>query len=327
MNPQGTAGSLLAVTGANGFVGSALFRELRARSRLVRPIVRSQSGVASGQEHHVAGLGSDTDWEAALERVACVIHCAARVHVMRESAGDPLAAFRAVNVDGTRRLAEQAAAVGVRRLVYVSSIKVNGEATKPGRPFSAAEAPAPLDAYGVSKWEAEQALGEVSAQTGLEVVIVRPPLVYGPLAKGNFARLVACVRRGIPFPLAAVDNRRSLVGIDNLVDLLIRCAEHPLPGLHTFLVSDGEDLSTPGLIRHLGIATGRPARLFAFPPRVLRAGARVVGCGAEIDRLIGSLQVDISHTRQTLNWQPPVGVAEGLARAAKRAGAAPAFQP
>jgi nucleoside-diphosphate-sugar epimerase len=244
---------------------------------------------------------------------------------MRELAGDPLAAFRAVNVAGTRRLAEQAAAMGVRRLVYVSSIKVNGEATKPGRPFSAAEAPAPLDAYGVSKWEAEQALWEVSRQTGLEVVVVRPPLVYGPMAKGNFARLLQCVRRGIPLPLGAVDNRRSLVGIDNLVDFLIRGAEHPAASGQTFLVSDGNDLSTPGLIRLMGRATGRPARLFNFPPGLLRTGARFAGLGAEFGRLIGFLQVDIAHSRRVLDWHPPVSVEEGLVRAAQRAEAVPAL--
>ena len=262
----------------------------------------------------VGDIGADTNWSAAIAGVDCVIHCAARAHVMHETAGDALAAYRAVNVDGSRRLAEQAAAAGVRRLVYLSSIKVNGEQTALGAPFSFLDTPAPEDAYGISKWEAEQALWDVSAQTGLEVVVVRPPLVYGPGVKGNLARLLKLVRSGVPLPLGAVQNKRSLIGLDNLVDLLIRCVYHPAAAGQTFLVSDGEDLSTPDLLRHMAAAMGRSARLVPVPVPLLRLAGSALGKRAEIDRLVGSLQINSSHTRQVLGWTPPVSIQEGIRR-------------
>ena len=314
MNPQGTAGSLLAVTGANGFVGSALCRELRARSRLVRPIVRSQTGVASGQEHHVAGLGRDTDWEAALEGVACVIHCAARVHVMQDTAIDPLTAFRTVNVDGTLNLARQAAAAGVKRFAFISSVKVNGESTESGHAFTEADAPNPQDAYGQSKHEAEQGLRQLSADTGMEVVIIRPPLVYGPGVKANFAALMRAVQRVWPLPLGAVHNQRSLVALDNLVDFIVTCLVNPAAANETFLVSDGEDLSTPDLIRRMASAMNRPARLLPVPVWAVQAGASLLGKGDAVQRLCGNLQVDISKSRTLLGWNPPISADEGLRR-------------
>jgi nucleoside-diphosphate-sugar epimerase len=302
----------VAITGANGFVGRGLVSALAARGQTVRPLVRSATtGTALG----VGDIGANTDWSAALAGVECVIHAAARVHVRAETAADPLVAFRAVNVAGTRRLAEHAAAAGVRRLVFVSSVKVNGERTAPRTPFVASDPPAPVDAYGLSKWEAEQALHRVAETTGLEVVVVRPPLVYGPGVGANFLQLLGLVERGWPLPLGAVENRRSLVALDNLVDLLIRCIDHPAAAGRTFLVSDDRDLSTPELIRGLAAALGRKACLLPVPQSLLRMGARFAGRAAEGERLLGSLQVDITATRDALAWTPPISVEEGLRRA------------
>jgi nucleoside-diphosphate-sugar epimerase len=309
--------SIVSVTGANGLVGAALCSKLNVSGFEVRGVVRlSHLATLASVTEHVAALNLEaaTEWASALAGVSCVIHCAARTHVMHETAGDALAAYRAVNVDGSLRLAEQAAAAGVRRLVYLSSVKVNGEQTALGAPFLLSNRPAPEDAYGISKWEAEQALWDVSARTGLEVVVVRLPLVYGPGVKGNLARLLKLVRSGVPLPLGAVKNRRSLIGLDNLVDLLIRCVDHPAAAGQTFLVSDGEDLSTPDLIRHMAAAMGRSARLFPMPVSLLRLAGSALGKRAEIDRLVGSLQIDSSHTRRVLGWTPPVSVQEGIRR-------------
>ncbi|AOF87746.1 3-beta hydroxysteroid dehydrogenase/isomerase family protein [Hydrogenophaga sp. RAC07] len=251
-----------------------------------------------------------------------VLHLAARVHVMDDPSADPLTAFRQTNTAGTLHLARQAAAVGVRRFVFVSSIKVNGECTAAGQPFTATDAPAPQDPYGISKMEAEQGLRQIAAETGMEVVIIRPPLVYGPGVKANFASLMRAVQRGIPLPLASVThNRRSFVALDNLVDVLITCVDHPAAANQTFLVSDGEDLSTTDLLRRLGHAMNKPARLFPVPPSLLQFGANLLGKGDMAQRLLGNLQVDIDHTRNTLNWTPPLSVDEGLRRAV--AGLAP----
>lgn len=307
---------LFAVTGAAGFVGRAVVATLRSRGVAVRPLVRHAMG---GDTVPIGEIGSNTDWSRALEGVTHVIHAAARAHVMQEEARDPLKAYREVNLHGTRRLAEQAATAGVHRLVFVSSVKVNGERTRAGCPFSARDCPAPEDAYGISKHEAEQALLEIGACTALKVAIVRPPLVYGPGVKGNFARLIRWVRTGIPLPLAAVHNRRSLVALDNIVDLLICCAMHSRATGQVFLAGDGADLSTPELLGRIARAMNRRARLFPVPPSVLSAVARLVGRGAEVDRLIGSLQVDISHAYETLGWRPPVGIDECLAKTVSRA--------
>ena len=304
---------MILVTGANGFVGRGLCAELAARGRPFRTAGRDLPE-PNPQAFAVGDIHADTDWEVALAGAEAVIHCVARVHVMQDSAADPLTAFRTVNLEGTRRLAEVAAAVGVRRLVFLSSIKVNGESTAPGAPFRASDSPRPSDAYAVSKWEAEQALHAVASRTGLEVVVVRPPLVYGPGVRANFERLMRLVARGAPIPLGKVDNQRSMVGLDNLVDLLIRCVDHPAAAGQTFLVSDGRDLSTPEWIRMLAAVMGRPARLLPVPPALLRLGGRLTGRGAEVERLIGSLQLDIESTCETLDWSPPVSVEEGLSR-------------
>ena len=233
---------------------------------------------------------------------------------MDDSAVDPPSEFRNVNVDGTCALARQAAEAGVRRFIFISSIKVNGESTSLGLPYRAEDTPAPLDFYGISKFEAEQCLSKVAAETGMEVVIIRPPLVYGPRVKGNFAGMIKLVEKRIPLPLGAIHNKRSIVGIDNLVDLIIRCIDHPAAANQVFLAGDGEDLSTTELLRAVGKAMGKPARLIPVPAGLLQFGATLLGKKAMAQRLLGSLQVDISKTCELLDWKPPYTVEEGLRR-------------
>jgi len=309
------------VTGANGFVGQAVLLRLNGMSGVtaIGSVRRAAMFADAGAPIATVGeLSAQTDWSGALAGVQAVVHTAARVHVMQEAAVDPLAEFRRVNVQGTLNLARQAAAAGVRRFVFVSSIKVNGEATQPGSRFTADDVPAPLDAYGVSKMEAEQGLLALSAQTGMEVVIIRPPLVYGPGVKANFAAMMRWLRRGVPLPLGAIHNRRSLVALDNLVDLIVLCLTHPTAANRTFLVSDGEDVSTTQLLRRMGQTLGRPPRLIPVPASILKLAAAMVGKSDVAHRLCGSLQVDISKTRQLLGWTPPLSLDEGLKRAAER---------
>lgn len=301
------------VTGASGFVGKALCLEASKRGYAVRGAVRSSAFADDSIERcMVGGIDANTDWQEALRGVEVVVHLAARVHVMQETAADPLDAFRGVNVQGTLSLARQAAANGVRRLVYVSSIKVNGEETLDGRRYTEADQPMPQDPYGVSKWEAEQALTRIGAETGLEVVIVRPPLVYGPEVKGNFLQLLRMLAKGLPFPLASVDNQRSLLYVGNMVDAILLCATHPLAAGKTFLLSDGEDLSSPALLRLLAQAMGRPARLFACPTGLIMFAATLIGKRGHAQRLLGSLQIDSDKIRQHLGWQPPYTVQQGM---------------
>jgi nucleoside-diphosphate-sugar epimerase len=304
------------VTGASGFVGSALCRALIGRCQ-VRGAVRKpgESSSLDGIELVPGSLSADFDWTDALVGVSVVVHCAARVHVMYEESSDPLAEFRRVNVDGTLRLAKQAAAAGVKRFVFLSSIKVNGEQTQFGEPFTADQQPNPGDPYGVSKMEAEEGLNALRRKTGMEVVIIRPPLVYGPGVKANFLTMMHWLRRGIPLPLGAVTgNKRSLVALDNLVDLIILCLEHPAAANQTFLVSDGESLSTAALLRRMGSVLGRPARLIPVPLSLLKLGATLLGKPEVAQRLCGSLEVDISKARELLDWVPPISVDEGLRR-------------
>ncbi|MCY1297327.1 N-acetyl-alpha-D-glucosaminyl-diphospho-ditrans,octacis-undecaprenol 4-epimerase [compost metagenome] len=245
-----------------------------------------------------------------------MIHCAARVHVMNDTEADPLAAFRRANVEGTLTLARQARDAGVRRFIFVSSIKVNGESTEPGNPFTADQIPAPVDPYGVSKQEAEQGLRAIAEDSGMEVVIVRPTLVYGPGVKANFLSMMRWLNRGVPLPFGAIHNRRSLVSLYNLVDLIVTCIHHPAAANQTFLVSDGEDVSTTELLRRIGKALGRPARLLPVPSAMLEMGATALGKRALSQRLCGSLQVDINKTRELLGWTPPVSLEEALKRTA-----------
>lgn len=263
-------------------------------------------------------MGAESGWAPLLTRADVVVHAAARTHVMQDHAVDPLLAFRAINVLGTLSLARQAASAGVRRFVFLSSVKVNGEQTGLGHPFTVADAPMPEDAYGISKAEAEAGLKAIGAEAGMEIVIIRPPLVYGPGVKANFAAMMQAVRRGLPLPFGGVtNNRRSLVALDNLVDLIVTCIDNPAAANQTFMVSDGEDLSTADLLRRLGATMGRPARLLNIPPALLDAAATLLGKKEVARRLLGNLQVDITHTCDTLNWRPPVSVDEGLRRAVK----------
>ena len=310
------------ITGSSGFVGMNLCSELLVRNHEIHRVIRSGARLDSRNStrdhfYFIDEIGANTDWSAALAGINCVIHCAARAHVMLENETDALSDYRTVNVEGTRNLAEQAADAGVKRFIFLSSIKVHGERTISGTRFTSKDNTFPEDAYGISKWDAEQALHEVSARTGLEVVIIRPPLVYGPGVKGNFLSLLGWLNKSIPLPLGAIHNQRSLVGIDNLIDLIITCIDHPAAANQTFLVSDDEDLSTTELLRRISAALDKPARLLPVPSSLLQIGARLLGKKDVAQRLLGNLQLDISHTKEILGWAPPVSVDEGLSKTAE----------
>lgn len=297
------------VTGANGFVGRMLCGYLKTHGYVVVPAERRASDLAS--ETVVGDIDGKTDWMAILDGCDAVVHLAARVHVMDDTAQDPLALYQATNTDATLNLARQAAQTGVKRFVYISSIKVNGE----GRdtPYRETDAAAPEDAYAISKWEAEQGLQRIAADTGLEVVILRPPLVYGPGVKANFQQLLRMVERGWPLPLGAIRNRRSLLYLGNFVDAIRLCIEHPAAAGQTFLLDDGQAVSTPELIRALSHAMGLPARLLAVPVKVLELAGTLLGKRAAVARLTGSLYVDSSAIRARLGWTPPNTLQQGLA--------------
>lgn len=301
----------IAITGANGFIGRTLYTAIVKKSQgvaLINIAKETTKNVAIGDVLIDANDGQG------LHGCAVLVHLAARVHVMHETEVDPLKAFRAANVQGTLNLARQAVEAGVKRFVFVSSVKVHGELTEPGVAFSEMDAPNPQDAYGVSKHEAEQGLRAISRATGMEVVIVRPPLVYGPGVKANFATLMRAVQSGWPLPLGAIHNQRSLVAIDNLVDFLCTCISHPQAANQTFLVSDGQDLSTTELVRGMAQAAGVSARLLPVPRWALQAGAKIFGKDDALQRLCGNLQVDITKARALLDWTPPISVQEGLRR-------------
>lgn len=307
------------ITGANGFVGNAVWRRFEAQPgvSVVGSVRTPEIEKKNDRWFSVGELTASADWSGLLKGVEAVVHTAARVHVLNEVATDPLAEFRRINVDGTMQLARQAAASGVKRFVFVSSIKVNGESTVRGRPFHSDDVPSPSDPYGVSKLEAENALRELALSSGMELVIVRPPLVYGPGVKANFAAMMRWLSRGVPLPLGAIENRRSLVALDNLVDLLAVCVQHPAASGQIFLVSDGEDVSTTQLLREMGIALGCKARLIPLPAALLEWGGALVGKREVARRLCGSLQVDTEKTCTTLQWRPPISLAAGLKKAAK----------
>jgi nucleoside-diphosphate-sugar epimerase len=300
------------VTGATGFVGTAFVAAIVHKGwHSVRAAVRVMSNAfPAGVEQVTADLTADANWAHALDGVEAVVHLAARVHVMRDAAANPLAEFRRVNVDATIALARQAAAAGVRRFVYVSSVKVNGESGT----YSEDDPPAPEDPYGVSKHEAEIGLRQIAAETNMEAVIIRPPLVYGPGVRANFQRLMRAIAWGIPLPLGAIHNRRSLIGVDNLVDFMLTCVEHPAAAGEMFLVSDGEDLSTTDLVRRIARAMDTSARLVPVPTSALMAAATLMGRRDMARRVLGTLRVDITKARRRLAWTPPVMVDEGLRR-------------
>lgn len=305
----------LLVTGANGFVGAAFCEALSADNIPFVACVRNLAGfcLPVPAAFETGDFSADVDWTPALADCSVVVHLAARVHMMREQAANQEAVYQAMNVDATMRLAEQAAQQGVRRFVYVSSVKVNGERTL-DKPFRADDPPAPEDPYGRSKLAAEKALQEWSDKTGTELVIVRPPLVYGPGVRANFLRLMQLVKSGVPLPLGSIQNRRSMVALGNLVDFLMRCATHPA-ALGTWLVSDNHDLSLPELVTKIATAMGQRPRLLPVPPGLLAAGATLLGCRAAAGRLLDSLQVDISPTLDRLGWTPPLDVDSGIRRA------------
>ncbi len=307
------------ITGATGFVGHMLVGRVLESDHGIRVALRQDSNLfPSGIDKAIVEiLGEKTNWNEALELVDIVIHLAARVHVMQDSASNPLEEFRKVNTEGTLNLARQAAEAGVKRFIFMSSIKVNGEFTKEGVPFTAMDIPLPQDPYGVSKLEAEQGLLALAQETGMEVVIIRPPLVYGPGVKANFLKMMVGLNRGLPLPLGAVHNKRSLVALDNLVDLILTCIDHPAAANEIFLVSDDEDLSTPELLQRMARAMGKSARLLPVPEWLLRSGAALLGKRDVAQRLLNSLQLDITKTKEVLNWIPPVSVDEALKRTAE----------
>ena len=302
----------ICITGASGFVGKSLIAKLASFKWSSVVINRSDYGIISTS--HV-NSSSSLVFRALLNQCWAVIHLAARVHVMHDAATNPLAEFRKVNVHGTLQLARQAAAAGVKRFVFISTAKVNGESTAPGAAFTENDIANPQDPYAQSKYEAEQGLQQIALDTGMEVVIIRPPLVYGPGVKANFAALMRAVQRGWPLPLGAVHNQRSLVGLDNLVDFIMHCITRPEAANQTFLISDGQDVSTTELLRCMTKAAGVPGRLLPIPVPLLRAAGKVIGKTNQIDRLCGNLQIDITKARNVLGWTPPVTLQEGLRRA------------
>ncbi|MDZ7593968.1 MAG: SDR family oxidoreductase [Thiobacillus sp.] len=305
----GPSRSRVLVTGAAGFVGRALCHQLSATGHAVIPAVRHGSGLPN--EVVTGDIGPSTDWRMALAGCDAVVHLAARVHMMRDDAHDPLALYRETNTEATLDLARQAAQAGVKRFVFISTIKVNGEARDAA--YRETDTPGPADAYAISKWEAEQGLQRIAADTGLEVVILRPPLVYGPGVKANFLRLMRTVARGWPLPLGAIRNRRSLLYLGNFVDAIRLCVEHPGAAGQTFLLDDGQAVSTPDLVRALAHAMGRPARLLAVPVGVLELAGALLGKRAAVARLAGSLYVDSSAIRSRLGWVVPYSLQQGLA--------------
>ena len=305
---------VIAVTGAHGFLGNALCMQMVEEGLNVRPLVRSS---LPGDQYHmsIGSIGPLTDWSKALDGVDSIVHCAARAHIMNEQIRDSQRAYHLVNAQGTINLARQAADAGLRRFIFISSVKVNGESTLDGRPFRPDDEVGPSDPYGMSKYEAELALQHLGKTSSMEVVIIRPPLVYGPKVRANFAALMEAVSRGLPLPFGSVNNQRSFISLDNLMNFIILCIDHPLAASEIFLVSDGHDLSTPELVRLMAQVAGVKSRLFSIHPLLLRACATLFKRQALMQRLCSNLQLDISKSHERLGWMPPITVEEGLRRA------------
>lgn len=308
------------VSGATGFIGRQLCGKFlsdgfKVRAAIWREDAASQNLLDEVEKYPIDSIGPNTDWNGPLLGIDVVVHLAARVHIMNDTLADPLTAYRKVNVQGTEVLARSAAKAGARRFVFLSSVKVHGEES--ARKYTEEDVLSPQDPYAVSKLEAERILARISKETGLEVVILRPPLVYGPGVKANFLRLLQCVAAGYPLPLARVGNARSMVYVGNLVDAISLCAVLPAAVGKTFLVSDGDDVSTSELIRRIGAALGRPARLLPVPPGLMRLVGKLTGKSAAVDRLLGSLTIDVSKIRKELGWTPPYTMRQGLAATAE----------
>ncbi|MCG3722789.1 UDP-glucose 4-epimerase family protein [Vibrio cincinnatiensis] len=309
--------SKVLLTGASGFVGNVLNAAMINHYQVLSA-VRDKHSVDFDVCVEVQEIDKNTQWGEALSGVHCIIHCAARVHIMNDSSSDPLAEFRTVNTDGTLNLARQAVEAGVTRFIFLSSIKVNGESTSNGEPFTAFDQCLPEDPYGMSKSEAELQLMELAKDSGMEVVIIRPTLVYGPGVKANFASLMGLVAKGIPLPFGCINrNQRSLVSVDNLVDLIVTCIAHPKAANQVFLVSDDHDVSTSEMVREMAIALGKPTWQLPVPIWCYKLAGKLFKKSDVVDRLIGSLQVDISHTKETLDWAPPQTLQEGFKKTAK----------
>jgi nucleoside-diphosphate-sugar epimerase len=313
--------STVLVTGITGYVGKALSLHLRSAGWQIRGAVRREPSPghpavsADLDVVTIPAINADTDWTAALTGIDAVIHLAARTHVLHENHNNPLEIYRLINVEGTAHLARSAAKARVKRFIYLSSVKVNGEGRE--EPYSERDDPAPEDAYGISKWEAEQILHSISAETGMEVVILRPPLVYGPGVKANFLRLLWAVHTGIPLPLSRIDNKRSLIYIDNLTDAIVKCLSHGAAKGKTYLVSDGEDISTPELVRRIAAALGSNAHLIPLPKQVLQFFGKITGTEKALARLIGSLTINMKNIRTELGWVPPYSLDQGLRATAR----------
>jgi len=308
------------ITGANGFVGNALAHQLGSQGyRVTRFIHRpkSQSANEPGENVVIGDLEELIDWGQILESLDIVIHLAARVHIMKDTLIAPFSEFQKINTDATLNLARSAAQSGIKRFIYLSSIKVNGEQTTPGKPFSEVDPPAPEDAYAISKLEAEHGLHEIAQKHNLEVVIIRPPLIYGPGVKANFLSMMEWLNMGIPLPLGAIDNKRSLLGLDNLLNFIVTCIEHPAAANEVFMIADGEDLSTTELLRRVGNALGKSVRLFSIPQKFSEIGLQIMGKRSLRQRLFGTLQINITKANELLGWNPPYSIEEGLRKVAQ----------
>lgn len=309
---------LLLITGSTGFIGSSLTQHLHQKGYSIIAAMRQINDSFSPdiKQVSVTDLLPSTNWTYAINKVDTIIHLAARAHILKDQATDPLASFRETNTYTTLNLAQQAANAGIRRFIFISSIRVNGNQTY-AKSFTAEDIPTPTESFAISKHEAEIGLRQIAAKTGMEVVIIRPPLVYGANAPGNFGQLIKTVARGIPLPLGDIHNQRSLVALPNLIDLITTCIDHPAAANQTFLVSDGEDLSTTELLQRLSHALGKPARLLPIPQSWLETTLTLLGKRSIAQRLCGNLQVDISKTRDLLSWTPPISVDEALRQTAQ----------